>query len=155
MAEPENMNTNKDDAIALLAQGHEAVLATLEEERPFASAVSYLYRPPIDPDRFGKLYLLMSALARHTKNVKKNSFASVFVIEDGEPYVYERRRVSAQGKLEEIPRATALFDTLKIQYLKLFPQASMLFSLPDFYFYELSIQELYFIGGFGKIQALR
>ena len=143
-----------EEAIEVLAQGREAVLSTLEGEQPFTSAVGYLYEMPNPASRFGKIFILMSGLARHTKNVRRHSLASLMVIEAGETPLYEKRRVAVQGELEEMWDKIR-FEIYKKNYLQLYPTAQIFFTLPDFRFFEMEIKELYYIGGFGKIQSFR
>lgn len=136
-------------ALDLVKNGREAVLATLESEAPFTSAISYFWMPEV---AYGKMILLMSHLARHTKNILQNSKVSLLVLESGSQYIYERKRVSVQGEIKKVSSGQ---DIYKKKYLEIFPESEMLFQLPDFNFYEVLIQELYYVGGFGKIQSFR
>ena len=94
----------------------------------------------------------MSELARHTKNVRRHPNASVLVMESGETPVYEKKRVVAQGILEELKDKNR-FEVYKKQYLQHYPSSRIFFTLQDFHFFEMKIEELYYIGGFGKIQS--
>lgn len=146
---------NTQQALDLIASSHEAALATLEDGKPFTSAVSYLHLPYQDntgTEKFGRLAVLLSSMARHTKNLMKNPDVSLLVLEKGDDYLYERKRVSVQG--QAAPAAQEKAPAYREEYLKLFPQSKILFSLPDFQFYEVKISSLYFIGGFGKIENL-
>lgn len=143
-----------EEAIQLLKRGREAVLATLEGDQPFNSAVGYLYEAPDSDHRFGKAIVLMSELARHTKNVRRHAETSLMVIDAGKVAVYEKKRVTAQGALVEIKDKTR-FENYKKDYLKLYPNSQIFFTLPDFHFFEMAIEELYYIGGFGKIQSYK
>ena len=143
-----------NEAIGLLEQGREAVLATLEGEQPFTSAVGYLYELPADGIRFGKVLILMSELARHTKNTRRHSCASLMVLEEGDAPVYERKRVAVQGVLEQV-QDPKQFEAYKKAYQTRYPSSQIFFTLSDFHFFELKIEELYYVGGFGKIQTFK
>lgn len=137
-------------ALDLIAASNEAALSTLEEGKPFNSAVSYFYQAG---EKFGTAVMLISSMAKHTKNLQKSPEVSLLVTEPGEAYVYERKRVSAQGTAVLAPKEK--FQDYQNQYLKLFPRAKILFSLPDFQFYEIKISSLHYIGGFGKIRNFK
>lgn len=145
------MPPKNEEAIHLIRESSEGVLATLEDGKPFNSAVSYLYEPG---EPFGKAYFLISSLARHTKNLQKNSQASLLVLEPGTAYVYERKRVSVQGTAVKLTDK-GKFDELKEKYLSIYPHADKLFLLTDFAFYEFNITDLYYVGGFGQIAAFK
>lgn len=143
-----------EEVAALLNQEKEAVLSTLEGEQPFASAVGYCYEKPASGAKLGTLVILMSELARHTKNIRKHSRVSVMVIESGEAAIYEKKRVAAQGVIEEV-RDKAKSDFYKQEYLERYPSTQIFFTLSDFHFFEMKIEELYYVGGFGKIQTFK
>jgi putative heme iron utilization protein len=143
-----------EDAIKVLTEGREAVLATLEGEKPFTSAVGYLYEAPDENARLGKILVLMSDLARHTKNTRLHAQASLTVLEKGEAPVYEKKRVAAQGALEEMTDKSR-FERVKRFYLQRYPDSQIFFNLPDFHFFEMKVEELYYIGGFGKIHSFK
>ncbi len=144
--------SSAEEAKKLLASHKEAVLATLEGDKPFTSAVGYLYEP--SSAGFGKIILLMSQLARHTKNALKHPAASLQVLEQSAAPVYEKKRVSVQGTLSRVQDKT-VFESYQKQYLQVFPAAQIFFTLQDFQFFEMEISEMYFISGFGKIQSIR
>jgi hypothetical protein len=139
------------EAVKLIQNSNEAVLGTLEEAGPFTSAVSYFW---MAEGQYGKLILLMSGLARHSKNLMKNPAASMLILEPGSAFIYERRRVAVQGQIRKVESPQAQIQ-YKETYRKFFPQSGVLFQLPDFHFCEMNIRELYFIGGFGKIQFFK
>ncbi len=88
---------NLKEAISLLEENREAVLATLESDQPLTSAVGYLYQPPEGESGLGKIVLLASDLARHTKNIRRHERVSLMVLEAGDKPVYEKQRVAVQG----------------------------------------------------------
>lgn len=145
------MPENREAASKLIQEGREAVLATLEDGKPFTSAVNYLFETG---EGFGKLILLMSDLARHTKNAKITTHVSLLIAEHSESPVYERKRVSVQGLLNPLTDSDKILD-FKSRYLSLFPKAQIFFTLADFHFFEIRISEVYFIGGFGRAESLK
>lgn len=150
------MESNVKEAILLLENAHEGALATLEETAPFVSAVSFIYAPALagPGERWGKIQLFLSGLARHTKNFKKNPNVSLLVTEDGPSPSYEKRRVTVQGIIRGISDE-ARFSEFKERYLRLFPGAEMFFGFPDFRLFEIEISSLHWIAGFGKIETFQ
>ena len=153
-----NLPKEQDEISLLLERAHEGALATLEGGKPFVSAVGCLYvagesgseTTPVS----GQIYFLLSDLARHTKNIRKHPQVSMHVLEKGDAPAYERRRASAQGQIAEI-RDREEFENYKMRYLEMFPGGKIFFTLSDFHFFEIEIAEIYFVGGFGKIQSIR
>ncbi|HTL47636.1 MAG TPA: pyridoxamine 5'-phosphate oxidase family protein [Verrucomicrobiae bacterium] len=143
-----------EEALSILCAEHEASLGTVEDGKPYVSAVGYVYRPAPEGG-LGRLYLLLSDLARHSKNLARSSQASLLILEkkEGVP-VHETRRMSLQGKVARVADA-AFFASLKKEYLQLFPRSEMFFQLPDFRFYEMTPEEIHWIGGFGKAGTFR
>ncbi|MBI3312805.1 MAG: pyridoxamine 5'-phosphate oxidase family protein [Candidatus Omnitrophica bacterium] len=135
---------------ALLRETHEAALGTVEEGRPFVSATGFLYQASDDFPAGGKIHILLSHLARHTRNLLKCPDASLLIVENksGIP-IHEKKRVSLQGKVERV-EDKAKHETLKREYLKIFPRSEVFFTLPDFRFYEFQVSQIHWIGGFGK-----
>lgn len=143
------MSENPEGAFDVLTKGDEAALSTLEDGKPFVSAVSYLYEP--GRGRFGSVVILISDLARHTRNIQKNSSVSLLVMEGNRP-LYERRRVTAQGKARLLKDETRIGDYAK-RYRENFPDSEMLLGFSDFHFFEVDIEGLHFIAGFGRVQS--
>ncbi len=149
------MSQNIEDALSLLAASSEGFLATLEGESPFVSAVSYIYEPDSGaPGKQGKIDLFLSRLARHTKNFQKNPNVSLLVVESSALPIYEKKRVTLQGRIQEV-KDEERFRKFKAGYLKIFPNAETFFELPDFQFFEIRIAEIHLIAGFGKITTFR
>lgn len=129
----------------------EACLGTLDGTDPFLSAVSFLY----EEDRTGgHFYLLLSALAQHTRNLKTNPAASllIFFPAEGKSF-YETPRLSVQGSVRMVTDESLIQD-LRGRYPKHVPQAELFLTLADFCFYELVPQRYHWIGGFGKAQVM-
>lgn len=149
------MSQSIETALSLIASSSEGFLATLEGEVPFVSAVSYIYEPNSgDPNKPGRICLFLSSLARHTRNFKKTPNVSLLVVEDGSLPIYERKRVTLQGKIDEV-KDEGRFKDFRARYLEIFPNSEVFFSLPDFQFFEIRFTELHLISGFGKISTFR
>ncbi len=143
---------NPADALEILKKCSEGFLGTLEDGFPHLSAVGYFFEE--DGTKFGKLHFWMSGLARHTRNLLKDSRAGFMAVEPGEKTIYERRRVSCRGSFKKVTDA-ACVQNFKDRYVKAFPHLSMLTSFPDFGLFEMEILEVYMIAGFGKAEAFR
>ena len=148
------MNPSQDlsRAFEILEAESEAALASLEDGAPFTSAVGYLYEKPLREKSAGQIYLLLSDLARHTKNIKKNPNVSLLVVsrEKSAP-IHEKERMTLQGKIAAVADKEKQTG-LKTAYLKIFPRAEIFFTLPDFRFYQLAVSEIHWIGGFGRAE---
>lgn len=150
----------------LILSESEAALATIEENhrpqppagagqtepqaaaypsRPFASATGYVVE---DPARL-TVALLLSRLARHTRNIQKNPAVSLLVVESSKAPVHERMRATLAGSVVPV-ESKAAFEPLKKAYLAKFPRSEIFFTLPDFSFYRLEPMEIHWIGGFGR-----
>ena len=148
------MSDAKEEAINLIRSGKEAALGTMEVLGPYVSACGYLYESPKRAGESGTLYLLLSDLARHSKNIVKNSIVSLLIVENNSNLpIHEKKRVTVKGKALLL-QDSGKRESLKARYLESFPRSEIFFSLPDFRFYEVMIEEIHWIGGFGKAATL-
>ena len=139
-----------EEASKLLESVSEGALGTVENGKPFVSATGCLFESGKGAEKLGSLYFLLSDLARHTKNLNQCPEASFLMAESKENTpVYERKRLSLQGKVTRISDPDA-FKKLKGKYLERFPKAEIFFTLADFRFYEMPIESIHWIAGFGK-----
>ena len=149
------MEAKIDEAVSFLESSHEGALATLEEGGPYVSAVCFLYdSPKASQSRFGRIYLFLSGLARHTKNIRKNPKASLLAAGGGPEPNYVKKRVTAQGEIRPV-NDPARRKNFQERYIKIFPSSGQFFTLPDFCWFEMDISELHFIAGFGKIETFK
>ena len=131
----------------LFSGSSESYLGTLEEGWPYVSMVSFLHQSSETDEIF---YLLLSDLARHTKNIKNNPQVSLLItFRDPAKTFYETPRLTVQGKIEPVTDKGQL-DELRRIYPQVEPQAEMFLQLPDFKFYGLVGKCAYWVGGFGK-----
>jgi len=148
-----NPNAGLDAAIRIIQSAFEASLGTVEDGAPFVSGTGFLFlNDPAAEARIlgGRLYLLLSDLAQHTRNLKKNSHASLLIVEKKDDLpIHEKKRLTFQGQVRRI-EDPEVFERLKTKYLEIFPRSEIFFGLPDFHFYELEVSRVHWIGGFGK-----
>jgi len=150
----EEIQTKPD--LSVIERSHEGSLSTLEEGRPFVSAVGFVFRKMKNEAKLGgKIYILLSDLARHTRHLKKNPKASLLVVEENRDLpIHERQRLTILGEMHRV-QSQDEFETAKADYLKAFPRSQVFFTLSDFRFYELVAEEIYWIGGFGKVVSIK
>ena len=149
------MESRIKEALSLLENAHEGALATLEETRPFVSAVSFIYDPTIKSGaQWGKVQLFLSGLARHTRNLQKNPNVSLLVTEAGSAPANERKRLTLQGTIRRA-QDEAAFHEFKMRYVRIFPTSEKLFGFSDFQLFEIEISEIHWIAGFGKIETFK
>ncbi len=135
------------DAARLVRATSKAALATLDQAtgHPYASLVTVALDADAAP------ILLLSGLARHTRNLEANPRASLLVSPEnsppGDPLALAR--VTLVGTV--IPTAS---PTARDCFLARHPDAEGYASFADFRFYAMSLLEAHFIGGFGRIVTI-
>ncbi len=143
------MNDEDREAIAALARhlvraatrGSLATVMREAEGAPYASLVA------VATDHDGSPVLLISDLADHTKNLKKDDRVSLLVAGDGkheDPLAGER--LSLQGCLARTDQ-----PSLRQRYLARHPKASLYADFGDFGFYRMTIDKAHLVAGFGRI----
>jgi len=131
----------------LLAAERHAVLATLSASRagwPFASVAPYALSTDGEP------LLLLSDLAEHTRNLRADPRASLFVQDSAclaDPQA--GCRVTILGQVESV--AEAELPVAGQAYLTRQPRAAEYLAMGDFRLYVLQVREARFIGGFGDM----
>jgi putative heme iron utilization protein len=140
---PEHANAVR----ALLASQRHGVLATLSTRHsgwPFASVAPYALTDDGEP------LLLLSDLAEHTRNVRADPRASLFVQDESagaDPQT--SARVTLLGSVEAVTEGAA--STAGARYLERHPQAADYFQMADFGLYVLRPRAARFVGGFGEM----
>ena len=130
----------------LIRQALKAALASLETGSggPYASLVAMATLPDATP------VLLISRLARHTRNVMADPRASLLIDgTDAQSDPLAGARLSLVGRLEpcELPSARARF-------LARHPDAATYADFADFVFHSFTIERGHLVGGFGRIVEL-
>ncbi|MGE0071587.1 MAG: HugZ family protein [Thiomonas sp.] len=123
------------------------VLCTLSKRLdgfPFGSVSPYVL------DHDGHPVILISTLAEHTKNLDADARASLIVHPCAED-------MQAAGRVTLVGRAQRLPDKTEFgaRYLRYLPQAEGYFAMHDFHFYRIVVEDVRYIGGFGKIHWIR
>jgi putative heme iron utilization protein len=129
-----------------LVSGHKVgSLATLNDGHPFGSLVAYA----IDND--GRPVTLLSELAEHTRNARRDSRASLLVVgairEHDDPMAVPR--VTLAGNLRLVPDDEAA--ALVPRYLDTHPTADAYASFGDFAWWRLEVESVRFVGGYGRM----
>ena len=111
------------------------------EGYPFGSIVPFIF------DYDGYPVILISDLAQHTRNIKRDKRVSLTV--------FDRFAQDAQagGRLTWIGDAEPLSsdEEIRPRYLRYFPSSESYFATHDFSFYRIGLKRARFIGGFGEI----
>jgi len=122
------------------------VLATVSKRNPgypFASLAPYAM------DREGRPVFFFSRLAVHTRNLAETPKACLLVYEEGaEEAPLEKGRLHLTGEIRAAPEEEA--EALAKVYLQAHPEAEQWIEFGDFEFYRLTVEDVYFVGGFGE-----
>lgn len=137
-----------DEAVALYRARPHGVLGTLSargDAWPFASVV------PFSPDRWGRPVIYVASIAEHTRNLKADGRASLFL----------QPEVPAGVDAQTLPRLTLMgrFNPLPKQdetdafarFVAALPVARDYERTHDFSLWRMTVEKARFIGGFGKI----
>ncbi len=135
----------------MLQQHRWAALATVDAGGlPAASMVAYA----VDLPR-GCLYLHLSGLAAHTKEILRQAAVALVLSEcdtgRGDPQQLARLSLRARGA--PIARDAADYESAKQCYLQQLPDAEQLFGFGDFMLFRLVIESARFVGGFGQAHS--
>jgi putative heme iron utilization protein len=124
-------------------------LGTLEENGyPLVTLVTVASLSPTS------LVLLLSGLARHTRNLKRVPKCSLLLVErgteKGDPMAGARMTVT--GDATKIPRDHA--QKARERFLQVHPSAAYYADFADFDFFLLEAQEAHLVAGFGRIETI-
>jgi putative heme iron utilization protein len=147
MADTEHALALGQEARLFVRNHQNGVLSTLSKRLdgfPFGSVSPYVL------DHEGHPVILISTLAEHTKNIDADPRVSLIVHPCAED-------MQAAGRVTLVARAEPLPDKADFggRYLRYLPQAEGYFAMHDFHFYRLRVEDVRFIGGFGKIHWIR
>lgn len=133
-----------DAAKRLLREARTAALATLDPDgAPYASLVQVATLADATP------VLLLSNLARHTRNLKTDSRASLLLEERREGSELEGARISLKGWV-----APEAGEEARRRYLLRHPDAAGFAGFADFAFYRFELEDAHLVAGFGRIVDL-
>jgi putative heme iron utilization protein len=129
-----------------LARRHrDGALATQSLQLPGYPYVSAL---PFCTDQAGRIVVLASHLADHTRNALRDPRAA-FLIAGSGPLMQEQARLSQIGEL--LPTEDEGAST---RYLRFFPEGADYLRIGGFRFFRLEPKSLRYIAGFGSIHTL-
>lgn len=139
------MSENAVAARRLLNHQSVGLLSTQSVEvegYPFGSIVPFV----LDYD--GQPSMLISDLAQHTRNIKRNNKVSLTVFDRYADDPQASGRLTWIGDAEPVNPAD---PEIRGRYLRYFPSAESYFETHDFSFYSIRLRRARFIGGFGRI----
>jgi len=132
----------------LLNEQSVGVLSTISvdvEGYPFGSITPYALNYDGEP------VMLISEIAQHTRNIKRDDRVSLTVFDAG------ARDPQAGGRLTWVGDARPVDPSdegARRRYLRYFPSSASYFDTHDFSFYYIRLRRARFIGGFGEIYWL-
>ena len=110
---------------------------------PFGSLVVYAL---VD----GEPVFLISELAEHTRNLRKDPRASLLVVEPGGEGELDRGRVTLVGHGQPIAEPEAVPPVRKA-FLAAHPDAARYVDFGDFAFWRLEVDSVRYVGGLGRM----
>jgi len=144
------------EARSWLLQAHNATLCTLAAEAdvagfPFGSLAPFALRADGTP------FVLISAIAQHTRNLERDPRCSLFVRDpegDARPDAQASWRVTVLARAARLDVDGAELEELYARYAARVPGAPRYGSAHDFAFWALAPLRVRAIGGFGAIRWL-
>lgn len=133
------------EARRLVRRFHVGALATQSLKfpgYPYASAL------PFCTDQQGRIVVLISHLAEHTRNADADSHASFLVSPSGAD-LQEQSRLTMIGDLKPNDDSA-----VAARYLRYFPEADQYLQIGGFRFFSLAPLSLRFVAGFGSIHTI-
>ncbi len=136
--------SHAEQAKTLVANRGVGTLCTLhgEEGHPYGSFVTYA----LAGDR---PVFLISQLAEHTRNLQADRKASLLVSAEGKSDPLANARVTLVGQCAPLPRGEDA--EAREAYLASHPTAAYYVDFKDFAFWQLEVQSLRYIGGYGRM----
>lgn len=134
------------EAKSLLQDGEIAVLSTNSnsmEGYPFGSMVQFLSLEN------GNICLFISDLAQHTKNLSKDNKLSLTVLQKDKLGAANAARITLLGQAKRKPRQDSL-ESITL-FCQKYRDAEQYAELGDFYIWEIDVERVRFIAGFGQI----
>ena len=144
---------NKFDlqAVHLFRSSDEAILSTISKKYdgyPFGSFVTYV----TGVNR--EIYIYTSKIAQHTINIKNNPKSCLTIsTTKGSDDKQDSARLSLIGNLKEIQPSN--YEYCAQRFFKFLPESEKYSKMHDFDFYQLDIENVRWIGGFGEIAWLK
>ena len=136
---------------SLLASSRVAALAASSPDGPVSAMVALAFSPD-----FRHAFLHLSSLSSHKKLLLLNPLCSLLVHDpdDGRPQPLLLRRAALTGTASLIPKDSPDFPAASSRYLDQLPASRLMFSLPDFDLFRISLREIRYVEGFGRAFSL-
>ncbi|WP_428032625.1 HugZ family protein [Ancylobacter sp.] len=129
----------------LVRESQTAALATLDADGgPYASLVQCANLPD------GAPLLLLSQLARHTGNLKRDARVSLLVDEHRKGDELQGARAGLKGRIHALTDADEI-ATARRRFLARHPDAAGFAGFSDFGFYRVEMESAHLVAGFGRI----
>lgn len=138
--------THAERAMTLVAQAKTGTLSTLSVEPdgfPYGSFVTFGLTG-------GSPVFLISELAEHTKNLRGENRCSLLVAEQGEGDPLARGRVTLVGRCRETSEGEER-TRAREAFLGANPRASYYVDFGDFSLWKLEVEQIRYIGGYGRM----
>ena len=143
------MSSYEFNAVKLFRSCDSAILSTVSVKHdgyPFGSFVTYM------SGDCRTVYLYLSDIAQHTKNLKNNSKSCLTIIKmDSDKQNSER--LTLLGDLKPVEKNK--IEECASKYHEFFPKSREYAKMHGFNFYQFEISSCRWIGGFGKIAWLK
>lgn len=136
--------THAERARTLVAAEATGTLATLKDGHPYASLVAFAMAGP-------RVVLLISEMAAHTKNLRADTRASLLVAEKVVVDPLAHGRVTLVGRCRVLERGAAEDEAARKAFVARHPGASVYVDFKDFHCWTLDLEEVRYIGGFGRM----
>jgi heme iron utilization protein len=136
--------THAERARTLVAQLSTGTLCTIASDPagyPYGSFVTVAFER-------GDPVFLISQLAEHTRNLKRDARASLLVAESGAADPLANGRVTMLGRCGRVEEAD---DVARTAFLRTHPNAAYYADFRDFAFWRLRVESVRYIGGYGRM----
>jgi putative heme iron utilization protein len=129
----------------LVRRFRDGALATQSLKFPGYPYVSAL---PFCTDQRGRIVVLISHLAEHTRNAEADGRAG-FLVSPAGPQMQEQARVNQIGDIAPVDD-----PAVAARYLRFFPDAAQYLQIGGFRFFRIEPVSLRYIAGFGSIHTI-
>ncbi|CAG4891745.1 HugZ family pyridoxamine 5'-phosphate oxidase [Paraburkholderia saeva] len=126
---------------------HQVAVGTLATHARQPQGYPYPTVLPFAPDAHHRPMILVSRLAEHTRNLEHDPRAGFLVVHAPEDDVLNSPRVTLLGAFEAVDPAPERVR----RYLRYHPDAGKYLALGDFAFWQMSLERIRYIGGFGAM----
>ena len=128
-----------------------AALATLHRGEAAVSMVPFVL-----PPGGMRLFIPVSALATHTRDMQEHPRVSLLVMSEADAAIPPQAlpRIALQADAATVPRDGIDYESARAAYLQRFPEAAQTFELGDFSIVALKPVAARLVAGFAQAQSL-